>query len=86
MLAAVVAQDANKLLAQVHGLPQRSLYQSPEIRRRSHRIHLPAVASAAYSIGYPLVTLVVTTSGTNTVTIPVRGLVSLVVASDSQSC
>jgi hypothetical protein len=44
-----------------------------------------AVATAAYTIGYPIETIVVTTSGTDVLTIPVGGSGAFTVASDNQS-
>jgi hypothetical protein len=42
-----------------------------------------AVATAAYTIGYPIATIVATASGTNTLTIPVGGSSAFAVASDN---
>jgi hypothetical protein len=44
-----------------------------------------AVATVAYTIGYPIETFVVTSSGTNVLTVPVGGSVAFAVASENQS-
>ena len=44
-----------------------------------------AVATAAYTIGYPIATVVATASGTNTVTVPVGGSSAFAVAADNES-
>jgi hypothetical protein len=44
-----------------------------------------AVASAAYTIGYPIATVVATPSGTDTLTIPVGGSGAFVVATENES-
>jgi len=44
-----------------------------------------AIGTAAYTIGYPIETIVVTPSGTNTLTIPVGGSSAFTVASENQS-
>ncbi len=44
-----------------------------------------AVATAAYTIGYPIETVVVTSSGTNTLTVPVGGSGAFSVATENQS-
>jgi hypothetical protein len=44
-----------------------------------------AVATATYTIGYPIETVVVTSSGTNVLTIPVGGSAAFAVASENQS-
>jgi len=44
-----------------------------------------AVATAAYTIGYPIATIVATPSGTNTLTVPVGGSSAFAVASDNES-
>jgi hypothetical protein len=44
-----------------------------------------AVASASYTIGYPIETIVVTASGTNVLTLPVGGSGAFSVASENQS-
>jgi len=44
-----------------------------------------AVATAAYTIGYPIATFVATSSGTNVLTIPVGGAAAFTVASENQS-
>jgi hypothetical protein len=43
------------------------------------------IASAAYTIGYPIDTVVVTASGTDVLTIPVSGSAAFAVASENQS-
>jgi Chitobiase/beta-hexosaminidase C-terminal domain len=44
-----------------------------------------AVASAAYTIGYPIATVVATASGTDTLTVPVGGSSAFAVASENES-
>jgi len=44
-----------------------------------------AVATAAYTIGYPIATVVATASGTDTLTVPVGGSGAFAVASDNES-